>query len=169
MFSAAPSVRKLSASLPDRVEAVSVEIVMLGPEQADPVIPLFAAYREFYQQAADPGAEKAYLLERMRNDECRVFLATDGGDPAGFVLLYPTFDSVDLARVIVLHDLFVAPAHRRKGIGRQLMETAHRFSRESGASRVDLSTAVTNTVAQPLYESMGYERDNEFYSYSLTL
>ena len=42
------------------------------------------------------------------------------------------------------------------------MNQAEEFCREKGAHRIDLSTAVTNTVAQPLYESLGYERDNEF-------
>ena len=89
--------------------------------------------------------------------------------PAGFTLLYPTFDSVELARVYVLHDLFVAPAFRRRGLARMLMETAHKFCASEGARRVDLSTAVSNLTAQPLYESLGYQRDRDFYSYYKTL
>jgi GNAT superfamily N-acetyltransferase len=148
---------------------MNTEIKRIDSGQLEQLAPLFNGYRLFYQQRSNPQAESDYLLERMQQDECTVFLASHDGEPAGFVLLYPTFDSVDLARVWVLHDLFVAPGFRKKGIGRSLMETAHNFCRESGASRVDLATALTNTVAQPLYESMGYERDTEFYFYSLQL
>lgn len=135
----------------------------------DKVAPLFSQYRVFYEQSSSPEKERAYLDARMQRGECTILLASGEQGPAGFVLMYPTFDSVDLAGVCVLHDLFVAPDQRRKGIGRALMKAAHEFARGTGASRVDLSTAVTNTVAQPLYESMGYERDSEFFSYSLTL
>ena len=148
---------------------MSVEIIRADAAYAGQLAPLFSAYRQFYEQSADPGAEKAYLELRLQNDECVVFLALDSGQPTGFVLLYPTFDSVELSQVWVLHDLFVGAGHRKAGLGRSLMETAHDFCRRKGASRVDLATAVSNTVAQPLYESMGYERDNEFYSYSLSL
>ena len=148
---------------------MSIEIVRASEADLDHLAPLFGGYRVFYEQQSDPETESAYLAKRMRRGDCTIFLARDNNEPAGFVLLYPTFDSVDMARVWVLHDLFVAPLHRKQGIGRQLMETAHVFCRDSGASRVDLSTAVSNTVAQPLYESMGYQRDSEFFSYSYTL
>ena len=148
---------------------MSVEIFRADTSHTDQLAPLFGAYRQFYEQSADPEAEKAYLEQRLQNEECVIFLAMDSGRPTGFVLLYPTFDSVDLRQVWVLHDLYVGADHRRTGLGRSLMETAHDFCRSKGASRVDLSTAVSNTTAQPLYESMGYERDTEFYSYSLSL
>lgn len=148
---------------------MTVEIYRAEHEHLEQLVPLLSAYRQFYEQQADAPAEKEYLGNRLQKGECVVFLATYSGQPAGFVLLYPTFDSVELSRIWVLHDLYVSAGCRRHGIGRQLMTTAHDFCRSSGASRVDLSTAVTNTVAQPLYESMGYERDRQFYSYSLAL
>jgi GNAT superfamily N-acetyltransferase len=148
---------------------MGIEIIRAGPEHTAQLLPLLAMYRQFYEQAADAVAEKAYLEQRMLNGECVVFLATNAGQPAGFVLLYPTFDSVMLGKVWVLHDLYVCAGNRRMGLARRLMETAHDFCRSTGASRIDLATAITNTLAQPLYESMGYERDTGFYFYSLDL
>jgi len=74
-----------------------------------------------------------------------------------------------MQRIFVLNDLFVAPAGRRLGVGRALLEAAHEFSREAGAARISLRTAVTNAPAQQLYRAMGYERDELFYAFSLTL
>ena len=71
--------------------------------------------------------------------------------------------------VAVLDVIDVDPAVQGKGAGRALMQAAHDHCRGLGASRVDLMTAVTNTSAQPLYESMGYEREEAFYTYSLEL
>jgi len=146
---------------------MSVEIFRASEEDLEQLLPLFAAYRQFYEQQADVPAERKYLEQRLQNGQCVVFLASNSNQPAGFVLLYPTFDSVDLCPVWVLHDLYVSADHRQLGLGRQLMKTAHEHCRQAGASRVDLVTARSNTVAQPLYESMGYERDTDFYYYSL--
>ena len=144
-------------------------IIRAGLEHGSQLAPLFSAYRTFYKEKVDPEAEKDYLSARMANGDCVVFMALVNNEPAGFVLLYPTFDTLGLQAIWVLHDLYVSPDHRRAGIGRDLMKEAHDFCSKKGAGRVDLSTAVTNTVAQPLYESMGYERDEEYYVYSLTL
>ena len=146
-----------------------MEMLKAAREHLDELAPLFSAYRRFYEQEVDADAEFDYLSSRMSGEDCTVFLARESGQAVGFVLLYPTFDSVMLGPVWVLHDLFVAPGSRKTGVGRKLMQTAHDFCKKQGAMRVDLATAVSNTVAQPLYESLGYERDDEFYYYSLDL
>ena len=56
-----------------------------------------------------------------------IFLASSAGVDAGFVLLYPGFDSVELGSVWTLHDLYVKPETRRQGIGRLLMNKAKEF------------------------------------------
>ena len=69
----------------------------------------------------------------------------------------------------MLYDLFVDDGVRRGGVGRALMLAAQAFGREAGAVRLDLSTARTNTRAQALYESLGWERDDVYLTYNLTL
>ncbi len=151
---------------------MDTRIIRANETHLDQLMPLFVGYLRFYEQDWEEGPAREFLTERFRNNESVVFMAMAGegrDQPAGFVQLYPGFDSVFLYCVYTLHDLFVAGAYRRQGIGRHLMEAAHDYCRAHGAGRVDLATAVTNTVAQPLYEAMGYERDDEFYYYSLTL
>lgn len=69
----------------------------------------------------------------------------------------------------ILNDLFVSPNFRQQGLARQLMQAAEGYAAQTGAVRVSLSTQITNAQAQALYESRGYQRDQEFYHYSLTL
>jgi ribosomal protein S18 acetylase RimI-like enzyme len=66
-----------------------------------------------------------------------------------------------------LNDLFVEEAHRRKGIANSLMDAAEKFARETDAVRITLVTQISNTLAQVLYESRGYLKDEEFYHYTL--
>lgn len=151
---------------------MGVQIVRATENRLESLLPLFNGYREFYGQSLDEDGASAYLKTRMRNDEAVVFLALCPDDPddcIGFVLLYPTFDSVEMAAVWVLHDLFVAPEHRRRGTGNLLMTAARDYCRKTGAARIDLATATDNEKAQALYESLGYVRDTDFYQYSLEL
>jgi ribosomal protein S18 acetylase RimI-like enzyme len=132
--------------------------------------PLFDAYRGFYGRPSDPDLCRRYLTDRLSRGESVVFLAgVRGGSAVGFVQMYPTFGSLAAARVFILYDLFVAPEARQNGVGRLLMERAHRHAQETGARSIVLETARTNHAAQKLYESLGYKRDDQFLTYELTL
>jgi len=136
----------------------------------DAIAPLFDAYRQFYQQPSDLPRAREYLRARMQRGESVIFVAENGsGQLVGFTQLYPTFCSVRAAPTFVLYDLFVAPAARGTGAGRALMAAAEAYAMQSGAARIELSTAKTNTVAQSLYESQGWTRDEAFYVYNKTL
>jgi ribosomal protein S18 acetylase RimI-like enzyme len=136
----------------------------------DAVAPLFDAYRQFYEKPADLALARRYLEERFARDESVIFVAEDAkGAIVGFTQLYPTFCSVLADRTYVLYDLFVAPAARGTGAGRALMRAAEAFAAGAGAARLDLQTAKTNLVGQSLYESQGWQRDNDFYVYTKAL
>jgi GNAT superfamily N-acetyltransferase len=76
---------------------------------------------------------------------------------------------VSLARIFILNDLFVSPDVRKKGVAKKLMQAAANFAKSLGAARMSLSTSVSNVSAQTLYESMGWEKDDQFYYYQLLL
>ena len=141
-----------------------------GLEDLDALVPLFDRYRGFYGLRSDPGLCRSYLKERISKAESVVFLAASRpGATAGFVQMYPTFGSLQAGRVFVLYDLFVSQDERRKGVGRLLMERAKAHAEEAHARSIVLSTATTNHAAQRLYESLGYRRDVEFFTYELSL
>lgn len=131
--------------------------------------PLFDAYRQFYEQASDVPAAQAFLQARMTKAESVIHVAQVGGAGAlqGFVQLYPTWCSVEMARTAMLYDLFVSPDARRGGVGKALMRAAREAAAQMGAVRMDLSTAHTNTRAQALYESLGWQLDTTFRYYTL--
>lgn len=131
---------------------------------------LFDSYRQFYKQPADRARATAYIQARLANEESTILVAqSDEGQLAGFCQLYATFCSVAAAPILVLYDLFVAPAQRRQGVGRDLMLAAYEHARSTGVVRMELATAVDNHQAQALYESLGWQRDDDFYHYSLPI
>ena len=140
-------------------------------EDVDRIAPLYDAYRQFYRQPADRALARRFLAERLGRGESVVFVAEDAqtGEPLGFTQLYPTFCSVAARPIWVLYDLFTGAAARRRGVGRLLMNRARDHAASTGAHRIVLSTAHTNTGAQRLYESLGYRLDTAYRVYELFL
>lgn len=135
----------------------------------DVIVPLFDAYRGFYGRPSDLERARVFLAERFQHHESIIFLALDESGPIGFTQLYPVFSSVSCTRKYLLNDLFVIPSARRGGAARALLVTAAGFARAQGAASLSLSTGVNNVVAQRLYESLGWTRDESFYEYNLAL
>jgi ribosomal protein S18 acetylase RimI-like enzyme len=135
----------------------------------DALAPLFDSYRQFYGQAGDVDAARAFLRARFDNNESTLFIAFEGDNPAGFAQLYPSFSSVSLARTFILNDLFTDERARRKGVASKLISKAIEFAESMGAARISLSTAITNESAQALYRSTGWKRDEQFQVFHFSL
>jgi ribosomal protein S18 acetylase RimI-like enzyme len=131
--------------------------------------PLFDSYRQFYGRPSDLPAASGFLSARFNHGESVLFIAHEGHKAIGFTQLYPSFSSVSLARTFVLNDLFVCECARRKGVASKLMSAAVDYASSLGAVRVSLSTATTNEAAQRLYQSSGWQRDQQFQVYHFSI
>lgn len=130
---------------------------------------LFDRYRNFYGKPANLSLAHSYLRERVAAGESTVFLARLQDQWVGFCQLYRGFSSIACVRTVILNDLYVDDGHRGAGVGRALIAHVTAFARQARAARVVLETADTNTRAQALYESLGFERSRGFVGYSLCL
>ncbi len=130
---------------------------------------VFDLYRQFYKKNPDKIISIEYIKQRLTNKESTIFFVEEDNVCIGIVQLYVTFDSLELSKKIILYDLFVRPEYRKKGIGAMLMDASKDFAKNNGITGIELSTAISNGTAQRLYESLGYERDNEFYNYYLSI
>ena len=131
------------------------------------VVGLFNDYRMFYGQKSDIDSAREFLLDKFINLNSVIFLAESDEGACGFVQLFPSFSSVSLQKQWILNDLYVDKEFRGAGIGRMLMKAAKEFAIATNSKGLALSTAKTNTLAQKLYESLGFNKDNEFYHYYL--
>ena len=133
------------------------------------ISPLFDKYRQFYKCESNIERASEYLEARLTKRESIIFICLSDKTAIGFAQLYPTFCSVELSRIFVLYDLYILSSHRNLGAGTLLMNTAKKYAIDHGASRLDLETETGNQTAQALYEKLGYEKDINFYKYSLEL
>jgi ribosomal protein S18 acetylase RimI-like enzyme len=149
--------------------APEVEVREATTADLESLVPLFDAYRQFYRQPSEPEKARRFLLERLEHRQSVVFLAFEGAVATGFTQLYPSFSSGAMARIFILNDLFVASEARGRGVGTALLLAAAEHGRRAGALRLVLSTEVTNTIAQSVYEKLGWKRDTAFCVYQLNL
>jgi ribosomal protein S18 acetylase RimI-like enzyme len=146
------------------------EIRRATPSDAKWIAPLFDRYRQFYERPSNLALAESYIYDRLKNDESAIFVAHDGADTClGFTQLYRTFCSVSALPLCVLYDLFVEEGCRQRGIARDLMTHAYAYALDIGAGRLELKTANTNQIAQRLYDSLGWEREERFVNYRYAL
>lgn len=146
-----------------------VHVQTATEQDFEQLVSLFDAYRRFYRQRSDRVGARRFLRARLRRKESIIYLARDGRRAVGFVQVYPSFDSVPLSRVWIVHDLFVNPAVRRRGVGEALLDRVRREATRAGVGRLMLETAVRNRAAQRLYRKLGWQRDAQFNHYLLDL
>lgn len=149
-----------------------IEIKRIDLNDANLVVSLFNQYRIFYGKFSDLGMAKGFIDARLENNESVIFVALDGGEPVGFTQLYPKYSSARLTKNWILNDLFVDENYRKQGIGEQLIKTVMGFAKTEGSSFVQLETAVDNYIAQSLYETIGFKKqepDNEFFLYRIDI
>ena len=69
------------------------------------------------------------------------------------VLPWPPGPRYPGEQLAFVYNLYTDPAHRRRGLGRQIMDAIHSWCREAGISSLALNAS---DAGRPLYESLGY-------------
>jgi ribosomal protein S18 acetylase RimI-like enzyme len=154
---------------PGPLDTVTVRPARLADLSALAV--LFDAYRQFYAQPADLAGAERFLRDRLSRSDSQLWVAAHPGtgDLVGFCQCYPSFCSLTPGPLRILSDLFVQSSARRSGAGRALLRAAALDAQRQGCVRLELTTAHDNLRAQALYTSEGWQHDEVFRTYTLTL
>ena len=101
--------------------------------------------------------ERRYLRALRRYPHAAVFVAEDGDRIVGRLSL--ARDNHPASSHVADLGLMVAATHRRRGIGRALLDQAVAWAREAGIRKLELHVFPWNEAAIRLYESYGFERE----------
>jgi ribosomal protein S18 acetylase RimI-like enzyme len=82
-------------------------------------------------------------------------IAEQEGQPIGYALFYPAYDTDHAARGFYLQDLYVVPEARRQGAGRALMAAVARACEADGGCYVFWNALPENRAGLAFYRAIG--------------
>lgn len=140
------------------------------PDDVPRVLPMVAAICAMHE-AIDP-VRYAMLPEVVEQygawlparalDRQSVFLVGEEHGPSPRIVAFlvatvePNIPIYRAAEFGMIHDVWVEPGHRGRGIARALVTDAIERFREMGVPQVRLETAAANTAARALFASCGF-------------
>jgi ribosomal protein S18 acetylase RimI-like enzyme len=101
--------------------------------------------------------------ERLFNCEPVLFMALRNyaeSIPVGFIQLYSICSLTNAVNTTIINDLYVLPDYRKNGIALKLIEVAVKFAINNKSAIIQLETLQNNRIAQKLFESVGFKRQN---------
>ena len=135
--------------------AGNIVIRPIGENEREAWNPLWAGYLEFYKSALRPEISDL-TWDRFHDPDEQIFALGGYVDGELMAIAHYLFHRSTWApdRYCYLEDLFVAPAARRRGLGRALIEAVYQKARVANASRVYWLTQSDNTQARILYDKV---------------
>jgi L-phenylalanine/L-methionine N-acetyltransferase len=109
---------------------------------------------ETWRSIAD---ERRYVKSVYRHPDAAVYVADEDGRVLARMSL--SRDPHPASRHVADLGLMVDEGHRRRGIGKLLLEAAVEWARIAGVTKLELHVFPWNEPALRLYESFGFERE----------
>ncbi len=109
-----------------------------------------------------PDSEADFELEVskiLNNHRLASFVAEQNGQLVGFVevSLRDYAEGCDSSPVGYLEGWYVAPKHRKTGIGRRLVQAAEDWARARGCSEMASDSELSNTPSHQAHARLGYQ------------
>lgn len=143
---ASPDVVPADLTLPSHADAV---LAMLDAYSADPM-------GDGHPLSADA---RANVIAALRaHPTTLVFLAFLNGEPVGIATCFRGFSTFAAKPLINVHDFYVVPSLRGRGVGRALLAAVEREARATGCCKLTLEVQEKNARARRLYEACGFSQ-----------
>jgi ribosomal protein S18 acetylase RimI-like enzyme len=121
---------------------------------------LLALQQQYYAEEgylfAEPSARAAWNELLNERSLGRVWVAVEGATIVAYVVVTFGFSLEYRGRDAVLDELFVIPAFRRRGLGREALQVLEAGCRASGVQALHLVVDRTNEAAIELYRGQGF-------------
>lgn len=112
---------------------------------------------EYEKLSHECAADEAKLRAAMFGQRpcAEALLGFAGHEPAAFAVFFQNFSTFLARPGIYLEDLFVRPAHRRRGYAKALLEHLAREANRRGCGRFEWTVLDWNKPAIEFYEKLG--------------
>ena len=106
-----------------------------------------------------PSETEERLIEGLRKHPAKlIFIAFDGNQAVGISICFLGFSTFLAKPLINIHDVYVKREHRRKGIGKMLLQAVEERAIELGCGKLTLEVEENNHKALALYHSFGFDK-----------
>merc|ERR1711934_963201 len=105
---------------------------------------------EIYEEDWEPEAKR----RELRDDDTRIILARQGGEPVAFMHIRFLFE--EGVEVLYLYELQLHKSMQRKGLGQRMMQVAELVARKNGMKGLMLTTFKNNPPATAFYNKLKY-------------
>jgi len=111
------------------------------------------------------------LDDPRRNAVFVARLHGSGGELVGFVeaALRDWAEGCRTRPVGYVEGWYVAPEHRRRGVGRRLIEAAEQWARSRGCTEMGSDAEIANTLSHRAHAALGYEEVERVVSFAKRL
>lgn len=100
-------------------------------DDLDALTILFNDYRMCLGKKSNQCDCKAFIQNRLFENDSVIFLAFKANAPVGFIQLFPSYSSILLQPLWYFDDLYVADAYRSAGIAAALIDKAKELADET--------------------------------------
>ncbi|MGH7077410.1 MAG: GNAT family N-acetyltransferase [Acetobacteraceae bacterium] len=129
------------------------------PADSCTLLNLIRALAEYERLAHEVRATEADLQAALFGERARAgaLIAEIADQPVGFALWFYTFSTFTGRPGLYLEDIYVAPDHRGRGMGRAIFRYLARLAEAEGCARLEWSVLDWNEPARRFYAGLGAE------------
>ncbi len=145
--------------MPDGIKIIDADLD--NPDHQRAILTMLDAYMRdpMGGNTPMPATTKRDLIPGLRaHPACYIFLAYSDNKPVGFSTCFLGFSTFQARLLINIHDIFVHPSARGKGVGRLLLAKIETKARELNCCRLTLEVREDNEPARKLYRKTGFDR-----------
>ncbi|MGY1622172.1 GNAT family N-acetyltransferase [Geodermatophilus sp. SYSU D00965] len=142
----------------------------IRPDDVPAVVGLVRELAEYEKAAHEVQLTEEQLTAALFGDSPALFghVADVDGEVVGTALWFLNFSTWRGTHGIYLEDLYVQPAHRGSGLGRELLRTLAELCVQRGYGRLEWSVLDWNTPSIDFYEAAGAVPMDEWTVFRLT-
>jgi GNAT superfamily N-acetyltransferase len=146
-------------------------IAVVKEADLERLLPLVRAYCDFYEVAPSDAALLVLsraLLAEPEQEGLQLLARERSGEAVGFATLFWSWSTTSGGRIGTMHDLYVTPPARGRGLAEELIAACADHCAERGAVSLQWQTAPENLRAQTVYDRVGGVRER-WLNYSLAI
>ena len=137
---------------------MTIELDVAGPGDSEAVLEMMEQFYAGERYPFDRRKARAALEPFLADPALgRAWIFRDGGVTVGYFVLTLGWSLEYGGRDAFVDELFIAPTHRGRGLGRRALETMEEACRELSVQALHLEVEKDNLPAGGLYRKRGFE------------